>query len=220
MTSVSFDARAVLLDMDGTLVDSSAVVERVWTEWAVAHSLDPAEVIAVIHGRQAHESMAMLLPGRPVTENLAESLVMAQQETVAVEDVTAIAGAEGLLRALADAPHALVTSATVELARARMAAAGLAVPEVAVTAELVSASKPDPEGFLAAAAMLGVPAEACVVFEDSGAGIEAAHSAGMRVVGVGTPAAAHGADWTVADLADVQVAVSESSLTVTLFRPI
>lgn len=218
MTVVTVQARAVLLDMDGTLVDSSAVVERVWTEWALAHCLEPAEVLGVIHGRQAHESMAILLPGRSVEENLAESLVMALQETAAVDEVSAIPGAERLLRALADAPHALVTSATAPLARARMTAAGLSVPEVAVTAELVGASKPDPEGFLAAAAALGVPAQECVVFEDSGAGIAAAHRAGMRVVGVGTAAMAHGADWTVGDLADVRIAASESALTVTLAR--
>jgi sugar-phosphatase len=220
VTAVTLQARAVLLDMDGTLVDSTAVVERVWTEWALAHSLDPVEVIAVIHGRQAHESMASLLPDRPPEENFVESRAMAELETAAVEGITPIAGAQSVLEALSGAPHALVTSATIELAGARMAAAGLAVPEVAVTAEHVRASKPDPDGFLVAAAALGVPPQDCVVFEDSGAGIDAAHAAGMRVVGVGTAAATHGAEWTVADLADVRVTVSEATVLITLLRPI
>jgi sugar-phosphatase len=72
-----------------------------------------------------------------------------------------------------------------------MAAAGLRLPEACVTAESVSASKPDPEGFLKGAAELGVDPAECVVFEDSGAGIAAARAAGMRVVGVGPRAAAH-----------------------------
>jgi sugar-phosphatase len=66
-----------------------------------------------------------------------------------------------------------------------MGAAGLALPEVLVTAECVSASKPDPEGFLKGAAELGFDPERCVVFEDSQAGIAAGLAAGMRVVGVG-----------------------------------
>ena len=43
--------RALLLDMDGTLVDSHAVVERCWSRWAREKGLDPAAVLAVAHGR-------------------------------------------------------------------------------------------------------------------------------------------------------------------------
>ena len=42
-------ARAVLLDMDGTLVDSTAVVERLWLAWAEPHGIDPATVLGVVH---------------------------------------------------------------------------------------------------------------------------------------------------------------------------
>lgn len=167
-------AAAVLLDMDGTLVDSSAVVERIWAEWATERGLDPTEVMQVIHGRQGHASMAILLPDRPVDENLADNRAMLERETTETDGVVAIVGAHDLMRALTDAPHALVTSATLALATARMTAAGLAIPAVAVTAESVGASKPDPEGFLAAADTLGVPYGDCVVFEDSEAGIPAA----------------------------------------------
>ncbi len=211
-------AAALLLDMDGTLVDSSAVVERVWGEWAVRHGLDPAEVIGVVHGRQGHESMAILLPGRAVEENLAENRAMLERETAETEGIVEIAGAAEFLAALAGVPHALVTSATAALARARMVAAGLSVPEVAVTAESTSASKPDPEGFLAAADALGVAPEDCVAFEDSGAGIAAARAAGMRVVGVGTGAKEHGADWVVPDLSGVRVAANKTGVELTLMR--
>jgi beta-phosphoglucomutase len=51
---------------------------------------------------------------------------------------------------------------------------------------IVSKAKPDPEVFLTAAKMLGVPPENCVVFEDAVAGIEAAHNAGMLCVGIGS----------------------------------
>ena len=102
-------------------------------------------------------------------------------------------------------PHALVTSADVGLSTARMAAAGLALPDVRVTAESVGASKPDPEGFLKGAAELGVAPEDCVVFEDSGAGISAGRAAGMRVVGVGPRAGVHRPDAVVRDLTQVRV---------------
>ncbi|MCD5345654.1 HAD-IA family hydrolase [Agromyces sp. H3Y2-19a] len=215
MTTV-IRASAVLLDMDGTLVDSTAVVERVWTDWAVEHGLDPADVLPVIHGRQAHASMAILLPARAVDENLADNRAMLERETTETEGVVAVAGAAGLLRALAGVPHALVTSATLALATARMAAAALPMPAIAVTAENVTESKPDPEGFLAAAAALGVAPHDCVVFEDSGAGITAAHRAGMRVVGVGQLAERHGADHLVADLSTVRVTVDGPTFTITL----
>lgn len=208
-------ASAVLLDMDGTLVDSTAVVERLWSDWAVAHELRPSDVLQVVHGRQGHESMALLLPERPHDENIAENQLLLAQEVRQTGGVVAIAGAAQLLESLAGFPHALVTSATLELATVRMQTAGLAVPEVAVTAENVSASKPDPEGFLAAAALLEVPATECVVFEDSATGIAAARAAGMHVIGVGRSARAHGADWTVDDLSRIRVTAHESSVTIT-----
>ncbi|MFF2495416.1 HAD family hydrolase [Agromyces sp. NPDC058064] len=126
--TTTISAAAILLDMDGTLVDSSAVVERVWTDWAAEHALDPAEVMQVIHGRQGHASMAILLPGRAVEENLVDNRTMLERETAETEGVVAIAGAVELMQALADVPHALVTSASLPLATARMAAAGLTTP--------------------------------------------------------------------------------------------
>ncbi|MFR9791420.1 HAD-IA family hydrolase [Streptomyces sp. MB22_4] len=200
------DTRALLLDMDGTLVDSDAVVERVWRRWAGRHGLDGDAVMEVVHGRQGHATMAALLPDRPVEQNLAENARMLAEETADMDGVVEIAGAAAFLASLRELPHALVTSADVGLATARMRAAGLPLPEVRVTAESVGASKPDPEGFLKGAAELGVAPADCVVFEDSGAGIAAGRAAGMVVVGVGRRAAAHGPDVVVPDLTRVRVA--------------
>lgn len=185
-------AKALLLDMDGTLVNSDAAVERIWREWAVRHGLDPDETLKVVHGRQGSATMAILLPHRPIEENLADNRLMLARETADVDGVVPIPGAPAFVAALRerDVPHALVTSADDALARARMGAAGLPLPEVMVTAERVSASKPDPEGFLKGAAELGHSAADCLVFEDSAAGIAAGRAAGMRVVGVGARAAA------------------------------
>ena len=201
-------ARAVLLDMDGTLVDSTAVVERLWLAWAEPHGIDPETVLRVVHGRQGHQSMAIMLPERDHAINLRENDDMLRTETNDVDGVVAIPGAHELLEALLPYPHAIVTSADVALMTARMQAAGLTVPALAVTAESVSASKPDPEGFLLGASLLGIDPADCVVFEDSGAGIQAGLAAGMRVIGVGTHAGAHEPTHLVDDLTQVEVVVT------------
>ncbi|WP_416984585.1 HAD family hydrolase [Streptomyces sp. T028] len=200
-------ARALLLDMDGTLVNSDAVVERIWRRWAEQQGLDGDEVMKVVHGRQGHASMAVLLPDRPMERNLADNARMLAEETADLDGVVPVPGAPEFLASLIaqEVPHALVTSADVPLSTARMAAAGLPLPEVRITAESVGASKPDPEGFLKGAAELGIAPAECVVFEDSGAGIEAGHAAGMRVVGVGARAGMYGPDAAVRDLREVRV---------------
>ncbi|MEU0663179.1 HAD-IA family hydrolase [Streptomyces lavendulocolor] len=198
-------ARALLLDMDGTLVNSDAVVERCWSRWAVRHGLDPREALKVVHGRQGYATMAVLLPDRPMEENHADNRAMLAEETADLDGVVPIGGAPAFMAAVAALPHALVTSADEPLARARMGAAGLRMPRVRVTAECVGASKPDPEGFLKGAAELGFDPADCVVFEDSGAGILAGRAAGMRVVGVGPRAGAFAPDVHVPDLTHVRV---------------
>ncbi|MFD9589657.1 HAD-IA family hydrolase [Streptomyces sp. NPDC059980] len=198
-------ARALLLDMDGTLVNSDVVVERCWRRWADRHGLDGDEVMKVVHGRQGYASMAVLLPDRPMEQNYADNTRMLAEETADMDGVVEIPGATEFLTSLAGVPHALVTSADVALSNGRMAAAGLGLPDVRVTAESVGASKPDPEGFLKGAAELGVAPEDCIVFEDSGAGIAAGRAAGMRVVGVGPRAGFHAPDVLVRDLTQVRV---------------
>ncbi|WP_344047118.1 HAD-IA family hydrolase [Streptomyces thermoalcalitolerans] len=204
-----FTARALLLDMDGTLVNSDAVVERIWRRWADRHGLNGDEVMKVVHGRQGHASMALLLPDRPMEQNLAENARMLAEETEDTDGVVPVPGAPEFLAELRGFPHALVTSADARLSTVRMAAAGLPLPEVRITAECVGASKPDPEGFLKGAAELGVRPADCVVFEDSGAGIAAGRAAGMRVIGVGPRAGVHRPDAVVRDLTQVRVRAME-----------
>ncbi|MGO1855431.1 MAG: HAD-IA family hydrolase [Microbacteriaceae bacterium] len=199
-------ARAALLDMDGTLVDSAAVVERLWWEWAQPHGLDQDTVLSTVHGRQGWQSMAILLPERDHEINLVENQQLLARESAETDGVVEIPGAAELLSALARIPHAIVTSANLALMTSRMGAAGLTVPELAITAERVTNSKPDPEGFLLAASLLGIDPADCVVFEDSGAGIRAGLDAGMTVIGVGPHAPAFGPAHHVDDLTQIEIA--------------
>jgi sugar-phosphatase len=177
--------RAALFDMDGTLVDSTAAVEEIWSDFAQRHGLDVTEILAIAHGVRAGDTIARVLPA-------GSDLAAAQEEFDRHElanqrEVTAIPGAAGYLEGLraAGVPFAIVTSASRELALARLGAAGIPVPEVLVSAADVVRGKPDPEGYLLAAARLDVPIADCVIFEDAEAGIRAGLSAGGSVVVVG-----------------------------------
>lgn len=196
------EAAGFLFDMDGTLVDSTAVVESVWTAFGHRHGLDPAALLAYAHGRQAVDTVAHFLPG--LTEDERAELVrqLVAEEVTRTDGIVEIPGAVAMLDALvADgAPVAVVTSAPRELAIARMRAAGIPVPAVVVAAEDVERGKPDPQGYLRAAELLGVPIGDCVVFEDAEAGLAAAIASGARVVVVGQHASATTGD--LARLAD------------------
>ncbi|HLH57762.1 MAG TPA: HAD-IA family hydrolase, partial [Streptosporangiaceae bacterium] len=106
-------------------------------------------------------------------------------------DVTAAPGAAELLARLGamagpgstGLPWAVVTSADTKLAAVRLAAAGLAAP-VVITADDVRAGKPDPEGYLLAAARLGVDPGRCLVVEDAAPGVAAGRAAGAMVAGL------------------------------------
>lgn len=174
---------AVLFDCDGVLVDSDPVVVRSWTRWAQRLGLDPDVVLATVHGRRAADTVAEFV--EPAGREAALALIDAL-ELEDADDVTVIPGAAALLASIPAGRWATVTSGSPVLARARLVAAGLPVPDVLVTSADVTQGKPHPEGYLAAAALLGVPAEECLVLEDSPAGIRAARAAQVRhVVRVG-----------------------------------
>jgi sugar-phosphatase len=185
--TLTIDSRttdAVLFDMDGTLVDSAAAVEASWTEFADEHGLDPAEVIAAVHGVRAAESIARYLPAAEVP---AATRRLLDRELTLLDGVVAIPGAVELLAALpaAGVPVAIVTSAPRDLALARLGAAGIPVPDVIVTAEDVAHGKPAPDCYLEGARRLGADPARCLVFEDADAGVRAGLTAGARVIVVG-----------------------------------
>lgn len=147
-------------------------------------SLQPEVVLPSVYGRRSADTVAHFMP--PAKQAASLELI----DRLELEDATAatvIPGAAELLAAIPGHRWATVTSASKDLAQARLAAAGLTAPAVLVTAGDVSRGKPHPEGYLAAARRLGVPAYECVVVEDAPAGIRAARAAGVRhVVGIGT----------------------------------
>lgn len=167
--------------MDGTLVDSTRVVERAWGSWAKRHHIPLEAVLSFSHGRPTIATMEHFLPRHDHAQELDE---MARYEEIEVEGIVAVPGAIQVVRSLQNHPWAIVTSARRTLAHARVTAAGLPVPKVIVPADEIRNGKPHPEGFLRAAELLGVPPEECLVFEDTRPGIEAGMNAGMQVVAI------------------------------------
>ena len=174
-----FSCRAILFDLDGVLVDSTASVGRVWGRWAAEHGLNAAQVIRSAHGRRSIETIHEWLPHvDPVTENR-------RVEQMEIDDtrwLKVIAGARELLDSILGRKWAVVTSGTRALAESRLRNAGLAFPQVLITADDVSLGKPHPEPWLKGAAALGVAPKQCIVVEDTPPGVQAAHAARMRAI--------------------------------------
>ncbi len=173
------DVDAILLDMDGTLVDSDAAVERAWITWATEHRVDPDAAVALAHGSPADRTVRQLLPD---LDDAAVAVSAQRQLALQYHDLSDVVLAPGAQRLLdtierLKMPWAVVTSADVPLATARLGAAAID-PPLLITVEDVAVGKPDPECFLLAARQLGVDAQRCLIVEDSAPGLAAARAAG------------------------------------------
>jgi beta-phosphoglucomutase len=203
--------RAALFDMDGVLVNNSRFHREAWRRLSQEEgfTLTDPEFWRHAIGRPVEEAVPRIL-GRPVSP--AEAARLARRKTalyheLADDHAAPVSGVVEFVQTLlaADVPRALATSAVADSAARILERLGLAAAfPVRVTAGQVRRGKPDPEVYLTAAAALGVPPPACVVFEDAVVGVEAARRAGMAVVGLTTAHAdvelrAAGATWTAPD---------------------
>ncbi|WP_405060543.1 HAD-IA family hydrolase [Kribbella sp. NBC_01505] len=184
------DISAVLFDMDGTLVDSDAAVDRSWSAWATEYGLVPAEVLAVAHGNPGAATVAQFLPDLSDSERAVAGARVLQLELEDVSDVVPKPGAHELIATLdrLGVPWAIYTSAPGLLAKVRLEAAGIS-PSILVTIDDVAHGKPDPEGYLRAASLVGVKIEHCLVVEDTPIGLAAGRASGATTAGLkGIPA--------------------------------
>ncbi|MEW1584340.1 HAD-IA family hydrolase [Micromonospora vinacea] len=194
MTNVRF-----LLDIDGTLIDSRTVVEDAWREAAAQFGADADAILQACHGRRDEDIVEEFFP-QPVHAAVLGRIATVEQDRAS--DVVAMPGARDFLTDLG--VWAAVTSGSRRLMTARLCGAGLPVPDVLIAADDVRRGKPDPEGYLAAAARLGVDIRGCVVVEDSPTGVAAGKAAGAFVVGLAMNSSSlTQADVVVGTLADV-----------------
>lgn len=192
--------KAILFDVDGVLLNSTAAHRRIWAEWSKRVSLDFDTVWAASHGRRISETLADVAPHLDplIEEARIREIMLAQGDAFPAQP-----HAPQLLAALPSGSWAVVTSAKAENVRHRFTLAGLPIPEVLIDNGSVRQGKPHPEGYLAGAAALDCDATGCLVVEDAPAGVAAGKSAGMTVLALGTTHAA--ADLQAADLFELSL---------------
>jgi sugar-phosphatase len=205
---VSIGAKALLLDLDGTLVDSTTAVESAW-RWAAEELGVPFSQIApYVHGIPAEQALELAFPDMdgPTRTRMAGEILTRQAESTAA--VPPMPGALRLLAHLPSGSWAVVTSGSVRLAESSIKKAGLPEPPILITADDVQTGKPNPEPFMRAMGVLDVSPEECIVIEDSPHGIAAGLAAGVRVLAVGTTFPPHlldAANWLLPNLEKITV---------------
>jgi mannitol-1-/sugar-/sorbitol-6-phosphatase len=192
-----FRCTAVLFDLDGVLVDSTASVARQWRLWAAENALDPDAIINIAHGRRTIEVVRMLMPQLDAE---AEVKKIEKREADDIEGVSVMPGAADLVYTLPENQWGVVTSGTAYLATSRLLHAGLCIPRVLVSADDVAHGKPHPEPYLKGAQLLGAAAADCLVIEDAPAGVHSAHAAGMKAISLTST-------YSAADLAEADALI-------------
>lgn len=207
--SVVVRPRAVLWDLDGTLIDSGDYHWRAWRDTMRMEKFDLSYERFLDSFGQKNDRILKGWLGDDTPDERIRRIGDAKEalyrEFARREGLTPLPGGivwvqrlrrEGWHQAIASsAPRANVD--------VMLEAVGIAAEiDAVVSAEDVRAGKPDPEVFLTAAERLGVPAERCIVVEDATAGIEAARRAAMRSIGVSTSGVLP-ADVFVRSLADL-----------------
>jgi HAD superfamily hydrolase (TIGR01509 family) len=186
------DIRAVLWDMDGTLIDSEAFH---WISWRDALA---AEAITITHEQflssfgQRNDSIISQWLGTAATPERIEKIGNAKEELyrqlIRQHGIAPLPGVahwvrqlhqDGWLQVMASAAPRANIDAVLKALSATYIFQGI------VSAEDVHRGKPDPEVYLTAAARVGASPDRCIVVEDAVAGVEGARRAGMRSIGVG-----------------------------------
>jgi beta-phosphoglucomutase family hydrolase len=183
--------RAILWDLDGTLVDSGDYHWRAWRDTMRAEGLEITyQQFLDSFGQKNDRILTHWFGGAAAAETITrvgDAKEALYRQLASLEGLTPLPGAAAWIVRLHHEGwrQAIASSAPAENVRVMLDVLELdRYFDAVVTAEDVTAGKPDPQVFLAAAGKLGVPAAACVVVEDAAAGIEAAKRAGMKCVGV------------------------------------
>lgn len=199
--------RAVLWDMDGTLIDSEEFHWLAWRDTLADEKVAITREQFLASFGQRNDAIISAWLGAAANAETIERLGNAKEERyraqVRRQGISFLPGVASWLEALqrqrwrqaiaSAAPRANV-DAILEVLSASAVFDGI------VSAEDVRRGKPDPEVFLAAASRVGVPAERCIVVEDAVAGVEGAHRAGMKCIGISHNGKALPADVVVESL--------------------
>lgn len=177
--------QAMLIDMDGTLVDTEPYWEDAKIRLATKHGIPfTAEDAAPLVGRSMLVTIeALQAAGVPLSEEEVLAALVDEVANRVSQGIPWIAGAQDFLQRMgaASVPCALVTQAWRPVAEHTVNASN-GVLQVLVSGGDVSHPKPHPEPYLLAAKRLGVDPARCVAMEDSPAGVASAEAAGCQVL--------------------------------------
>jgi beta-phosphoglucomutase family hydrolase len=204
------DSRAVLWDMDGTLIDSMPYHVEAWHELLepLGYHFTTEQLLKTFGLRNEEIVRDHLKLDRPYEElqRLIEEKEVHYRALVRERGLSLLPGAEHWLAYLKahDWRQAIVSSAPRQNMEAVLLGSELgAYMDTIICAEDVERGKPYPDPFLLAADWLGVSPKNCIVVEDAPAGLEGARRAGMRTIGVLNTHAQLEADIVVQSLHDL-----------------
>ena len=199
---MKFYASGLLFDNDGVLVDSHSAAAAAWKKWCAKYAPHINWDKDDNAGQRAEDKVREWISSPDLFEEANNYINNLEQ--VSADETLPLPGAVELTTTLDSSHWTICTSANANLGRARIAAAGIPVPENLVTGDDVKRGKPNPDPYLLGAERLGFAPEDCVVFEDAIAGAQAAEAAGVGlIVGVSKMALAGPADIVVKDLTGI-----------------
>jgi beta-phosphoglucomutase-like phosphatase (HAD superfamily) len=185
--------KALIFDMDGTMIDSMPTHKASWIEFARQHGIemDALEMMRRTTGRTGTECMGELF-GRVMT--VEEALPLVHQKELIYRELYApifseVKGFKAFLAMALQQNLAVGIGTAGDAGNVDFAFSHLRLnpePSVVIRGDMGLAGKPEPAIFLEAAKRLGYAPSECVVFEDAPFGIEAARRAGMRAVAITT----------------------------------
>jgi HAD superfamily hydrolase (TIGR01509 family) len=197
---------AVIFDLNGTVLEDEDEYSRAFRKVLKSLGVSATDEESHTKGIGVRENWPVLIKKFGIkTDKTLDQLAKETQDAYLSEitGVTIRTGFEDFVNKLRDSGImvALATSNTWEVVDEVLNKTSLGgIFDIITTAEEVIDNKPDPEIFTLTADKLGVERGECLVIEDSDSGIEAAHRAGMRVIGIGD---AEGADFNVKDFSEI-----------------
>ncbi|GAA5123121.1 HAD family phosphatase [Luteolibacter yonseiensis] len=185
------DARGILFDMDGVLIDSEPIHEKaiIALTAELGDALDDEAILYSFKGAPEKSMAARLLEMYPGQKRTAEEIIRRKIELFAeiFHHVTLVDGAMEFLAKshAAGRRHGLTTSASRATQGQAFDTFGFGKYfDTIVTGEDITRGKPDPEPYLLTAERLGLETRDCIVIEDSINGVLSGKAAGCRVVAI------------------------------------